>query len=156
MTVYSSGLRVSEVVRLKRQDMDISRKVIIVTSGKGRKDRYTILSEKIIELLIDYYSQYDLKKWLFPGYDLTNHLSIRTAQRIFDNAIKKAKIKKDTSIHGLRHSFATHLLENGTDIRFIKELFGHTSIRTTERYTHVARHKISNIVSPLDTIDKSL
>ena len=152
MIVYSSGLRVSEVVCLKRQDIDTSRKTITIISGKGRKDRYTILSEIVIESLNDYSSRYDTTKWLFPGIDPSRHLSIRTAQRIYDHAIEKAKIQKAASIHSLRHSFATHLLESGTDIRFIQELLGHTSIRTTERYTHVARHKISNIISPLDTI----
>ena len=84
-------------------------------------------------------------------------MSIRTAQHIFEQALKKAKILKDVSIHSLRHSFATHLPENGTDIRFIQELLGHTSIKTTERYTHVANYKISNIISPLDTfIDKNI
>jgi site-specific recombinase XerD len=152
MLVYSSGLRVSEVVSLKRQDLDKYRKSLTVISGKGRKDRQTLMSEAVIGILDDYYSQYDTTNWLFPSIDPARHLSVRTAQHIFENAAKKANIDKCASIHSLRHSFATHLLESGTDIRYIKDLLGHSSIRTTERYTHVARHKIANIVSPLDTI----
>ena len=152
MIMYASGLRVSEVVRLKRQDVDISRKTIIIISGKGRKDRYTIMSEAVIKTLTLYYSLYDIADWIFPGVDPKNHLSIRSAQRIFENAIKEAQIEKTASIHSLRHTFATHLLENGTDIRYIKELLGHSSIRTTERYTHVARRKTLTIISPMDTI----
>ena len=154
MLVYSSGLRVSEVVKLKRMDLDVERKSINILSGKGRKDRYTIISETAIETLKKYYALYDIDKWLFPGADTTTHLSIRTAQRICELAIQKAEIEKNASIHSLRHSFATHLLESGTDIRFIQELLGHTSIRTTERYTHVARRQTLRITSPLDTFNQ--
>jgi site-specific recombinase XerD len=153
MMVYASGLRVSEVVNLKRQDIDIARKSIIITSGKGRKDRYTIMSEMVINALTDYYSRYNITSWLFSGANPYKHLAIRSAQHIFEDALKEAKIEKAASIHSLRHSFATHLLESGTDIRYIKELLGHSSIRTTERYTHVARRKTLSITSPLDTID---
>jgi len=154
MMVYASGLRVSEVVCLKRQDIDISRKLINIRAAKGRKDRYTIMSEMVINALTDYYSRYDITNWLFTGYDHNKHLSIRSAQRIFEDALKRAKIGKAASIHSLRHSFATHLLEAGTDIRYIQELLGHTSVRTTERYTHVAKRKMLAITSPLDMIDK--
>ena len=152
MLAYSSGLRVSEVVRLKRHDIDMGRKAMFVVSGKGRKDRYTMMSDAAIMTLEMYYSQSDTNEWIFPGMYPANHLSIRTAQRIFEKALKKANINKNSSIHSLRHSFATHLLESGTDIRYIQELLGHSSIRTTERYTHVARRNIANISSPLDTI----
>jgi site-specific recombinase XerD len=151
--VYASGLRVGEVVRLKRQDIDISRKSIIIRSGKGRKDRYVIMSETVINILADYYSRYNITNWLFSGYNPDKHLAVRSAQHIFVDALKEAKIEKTASIHSLRHSFATHLLESGTDIRYIQELLGHSSIRTTERYTHVARRKTLSITSPLDTID---
>ncbi|MDR2942392.1 MAG: tyrosine-type recombinase/integrase [Treponema sp.] len=154
MMVYASGLRVSEVVRLKRQDIDIARKSIIVSSGKGRKDRYTIMSEMVINALADYYSRYNITNWLFSGSNTGKHLAIRSAQHIFKDALKEAKIAKAASIHCLRHSFATHLLESGTDIRYIQELLGHSSVRTTERYTHVARRKTLAIISPLDTIDE--
>ena len=149
--VYSSGLRVSEVVVLKREHIDISRGVICIKLGKGRKDRYTMLSEKAASLLSEYYSTYEIKTWLFPGQDASKHLTIRTAQKIFEKALRIAGIQKDISIHSFRHTFATHLIENGTDIRYIQALLGHSSIRTTERYTHIAKGSILNIKSPLDT-----
>jgi site-specific recombinase XerD len=153
MMVYASGLRVGEVVSLKRQDIDIARKLIIIRAGKGRKDRCTIMSETVNNAILDYCSRYDVTNWLFSGSDPDKHLVIRSAQHIFEHALKKAKIERTASIHSLRHSFATHLLESGTDIRYIQELLGHSSIRTTERYTHVARRKTLSITSPLDTID---
>jgi site-specific recombinase XerD len=154
MMVYASGLRVSEVVRLKRQDIDFSRKSIFIRAGKGRKDRYTLMSDTVIDTITDYFSQYNITDWLFEGSDSDTHLNIRSAQHIFEHALKRAEIAKTASIHSLRHSFATHLLENGTDIRYIQELLGHSSIRTTERYTHVAHRKMLSIASPLDTLDK--
>jgi integrase/recombinase XerD len=154
MMVYASGLRAGEVVSLKRQDIDIARKTINVRSGKGRKDRYTLMSETVINALAEYYSRYKITKWLFSGADPNKHLVIRSAQHIFEHALKRAKIDKTATLHSLRHSFATHLLEGGTDIRYIQELLGHASIITTERYTHVARRKTLSITSPLDTIDK--
>jgi site-specific recombinase XerD len=152
MLVYSSGLRVSEVVALKKEHVDLARKVIYVRLGKGRKDRCTLLSEKAAAFLVEYYTLYDIETWLFPGQPPNRHLSIRSAQHIFDKAVRHAAIPKDISIHGLRHTFATHLLESGTDIRYIQSLLGHTTLRTTERYTHVARRSVLNIKSPLDTI----
>jgi site-specific recombinase XerD len=125
---------------------------LIIKSGKGRKDRYTIMSDMVINALEDYYSRYDVTGWLFSGAEPGKHLVMRSAQHIFEHALKEAKIEKTASIHSLRHSFATHLLESGTDIRYIQELLGHSSIRTTERYTHVARWKALAITSPLDTI----
>jgi integrase/recombinase XerD len=154
MMVYASGLRAGEVVSLKRQDIDISRKLINIRSGKGRKDRYTLVSETVINALTEYYSRYNITNWLFSGADPNKHLVTRSAQHIFERALKRARIEKDASLHSLRHSFATHLLESGTDIRYIQELLGHASILTTERYTHVARRKTLSITSPLDTIDK--
>ena len=154
MMVYASGLRVSEVVSLKRKDIDISRQTINIKAGKGRKDRYSLVSETVINALEEYYPRYNINDWLFNGADPGKHLSIRSAQHIFEHALKRAKIKKDATIHCLRHSFATHLLESGTDIRYIQELLGHASILTTERYTHVARRKALSITSPLDNLDK--
>jgi integrase/recombinase XerD len=153
MMVYASGLRVSEVISLRRQDIDTSRKLINIQSGKGRKDRYTLVSETVINALEEYYSRYDVTDWLFTGNNPKKHLVKRSAQYIFEHALKTAKINKAASFHSLRHSFATHLLEGGTDIRYIQELLGHTSLRTTERYTHVAKRKVLKITSPLDTID---
>jgi site-specific recombinase XerD len=152
MLVYSSGLRVSEVVALKREHIDLNRRVIYIKLGKGRKDRFTILSEKCIRFIKEYYEFYNTEKWLFPGQSASRHISIRAAQHIFEKAVKKANIMKDVSIHNFRHSFATHLLESGTDIRYIQNLLGHISIRTTEKYTHIAKRNILNIQSPLDTI----
>jgi len=154
MITYDSGLRVSELVKLKRENIDIARKVIIVVSGKGRKDRQTIMSKKVIDTLTLYYSQYKITGWLFPGADPSKHISIRSAQKIFEHAQKKSKIEKNGSIHCLRHTFATHLLERGIDITHIGKLMGHRSIRTTETYTHVARRKTLKITSPLDAIDQ--
>jgi site-specific recombinase XerD len=152
MLVYSSGLRVSEAVALKKEHVDISRKVIYIKSGKGRKDRCTLLSEKAALFAGKYCEFYRIQTWLFPGQDANKHLSIRSAQHIFDKASLHAGIAKKTSIHGLRHTFATHLLESGTDIRYIQTLLGHASLRTTERYTHVARRNVLTIQSPLDTL----
>jgi len=152
MLAYSSGLRVSEVVALKREHIDLSRKVIYVRLGKGRKDRCTILSEKASRVIAEYCACNNIETWLFPGQIAGRSLTIRSAQHIFDKAVRRAKIEKATSIHSLRHTFATHLLESGTDIRYIQELLGHSSVRTTERYTHVARRSILSIKSPFDSI----
>ena len=152
MLAYSSGLRVSEVVALKKEHIDLSRRVIYVRLGKGRKDRCTVLSEKAAGLIGEYYDLHDIQTWLFPGQPSTHPLTIRSAQKIFDKAIRHAEIQKEVSIHSLRHTFATHLLENGTDIRYIQALLGHSSLRTTERYTHIASGNILNIRSPLDSI----
>jgi site-specific recombinase XerD len=151
MLAYSSGLRVSEVVALKKEHIDLSRKVIYVMGGKGRKDRCTLLSEKAAAFIREYYDVFNIQTWLFPGQPTTHPLTIRSAQKIFDKAIQRAKIDKDISIHSLRHSFATHLLESGTDIRYIQSLLGHASVRTTERYTHIARRSVLSIQSPLDS-----
>jgi len=152
MLVYSSGLRVSEVVALKKEHIDLSRKVIYIRLGKGRKDRSTLLSEKAAQYIVEYYKFFNIDKWIFPGQPATKHLSIRSAQLIFDKSVRHASISKEISIHSLRHTFATHLLESGTDIRYIQALLGHSSLRTTERYTHVARRNVLSIKSPLDTI----
>ena len=152
MLAYSSGLRVSEVVALKREHIDISRKVIYVKNTKGRKDRNTILSDKAAKYITEYCNFFGIETWLFPGQQPKRPLSIRSAQNIFNKALRNAQIPKNISIHSLRHTFATHLLESGTDIRYIQSLLGHANIRTTERYTHVALRSILNIKIPLDTI----
>jgi site-specific recombinase XerD len=152
MLVYSSGLRVSEVVVLKREHIDLSRKVVYIKSSKGRKDRCTVLSEKVALYLHEYCDFYGIRTWLFTGQPANCHLSVRSAQRVFEKAVLHAGITKKTSIHGLRHTFATHLLESGTDIRYIQTLLGHSSLRTTERYTHVARRNVLSVQSPLDSI----
>ena len=150
MLVYSSGLRVSEAVTLRREHIDPGRKTVFVRAGKGRRDRYTLLSDRAARFLEEYCSLYEITEWLFPGQPSSRHLSIRSAQNIFDKALAKAGIQRPLSIHSLRHSFATHLLESGTDIRYIQNLLGHSNLRTTERYTHVARRSLLRIKSPLD------
>jgi site-specific recombinase XerD len=150
MTVYSAGLRVSEATALKMEDIDFQRKLIFIKHSKGRKDRCTPLSDNVAALLCEYL-RYAPGKWLFPGQNIDSHLSVRTAQKIFEHAVLKAGIARPVSIHSLRHSFATHLLEGGTDIRYIQELLGHNSVKTTQRYTHVALHGPLSIRSPLDT-----
>ncbi len=153
MLVYSAGLRVSEVVKLNVEYINAERKLIHVMGAKGRKDRYTILSDKALEILNIYLKSNQPERWLFPGAKKTGHLSTRSAERIFKNACKEANIKKDASIHSLRHSFATHLLESGVDLRYIQELLGHKSSKTTEIYTHVSNKNLSKIKSPLDNLD---
>jgi site-specific recombinase XerD len=154
MLAYSSGLRVSEVIALRREHLDPNRKTILVHSGKGRKDRYTLLSDRAAAFIKDYCALYDIDGWLFPGQPASGHLSVRAAQKVFEKALAKAGIQKaGVSIHSLRHTFATHLMENGTDIKYIQALLGHSSIRTTSRYTHVARRDVLRIQSPLDSPD---
>ncbi|MDR2098156.1 MAG: tyrosine-type recombinase/integrase [Spirochaetaceae bacterium] len=150
MIAYSSGLRVSEVVALKPSDVDFSRNVLYIRSAKGRKDRFVMLSSRVKKYLEELNLCPKELIWIFPGARPESHLTIRSAQHIFESARTKAGIEKPVSIHSLRHAFATHLLESGTDIRFIQNLLGHSSIRTTERYTHVARRNALCIPSPLD------
>ncbi|MDR2102035.1 MAG: tyrosine-type recombinase/integrase, partial [Treponema sp.] len=152
MLAYSSGLRVSEVVALRKEHIDFSRKTILVCAGKGRKDRYTLLSARAAQFIQNYCTMYSLDNWLFPGQSAGTHLSIRSAQSIFEKCLQRTSIRKFVSIHSLRHTFATHLLESGIDIKYIQSLLGHTSLRTTERYTHVARRNLLRIQSPLDDL----
>lgn len=150
LLTYSSGLRVGEVVRLKIQDIDADRKTLRIRQGKGKKDRYTLLSEVALDVLRQYYTEFRPRQWLFEGQDPRKHLTERSVQKVFEKALVTAKIMKNVSVHSLRHSFATHLLEGGTDLRYIQELLGHKSSRTTERYTHVSRKDFRRIQSPLD------
>lgn len=150
--VYSSGLRVGEVVRLKIKDIDSERMLIHVRQGKGRKDRYTLLSNVALNHLRVYVKKYNPTIWLFPSWNNESHLNERSVQKIFEKAKNKAGILKSVSVHSLRHSFATHLLEAGTDLRYIQELLGHSSSKTTEIYTHVSEKNIRRIQSPLDRL----
>lgn len=150
MIVYSAGLRVGEVVKLKPEDIDSDRMLIHIKGAKGRKDRYTMLSETALEILRGYWKKYKPGIWLFGGAKEGRYLSIRSVQKILEQACEKAGIKKDISVHTLRHSFATHLLEGGTDLRYIQELLGHAHSKTTEIYTHVSTKSIGKIKSPLD------
>lgn len=151
---YSSGLRVSEVVKLRVTDVDPERKMLLVKQGKGRIDRYTLLSDAAMTVVRAYMEQVKPDMWLFPGQYTRTHLTERTAQKIFEQCVIAAGIKKKISIHSLHHSFATHLLENGTDIRYIQELLGHQSSRTTKIYTHVSVKDVHRIQSPLDRMQQ--
>jgi site-specific recombinase XerD len=152
MLIYSAGLRVSEVVKLKAEDIDRERKLIRLRSAKGRKDRYTVLSDVTLETLREYWKEYRPKKWLFPGQDKERYITTRTVEKIFSNACKEAGILKEVTVHSLRHSFATHLLESGVDLRYIQEILGHKSSKTTEIYTHVSTRDLGKIKSPLDNL----
>ncbi|MBI4672191.1 MAG: tyrosine-type recombinase/integrase [Chloroflexi bacterium] len=153
MTAYSAGLRVGEVVRLKVSDMDSKRMQIRVTAGKGAKDRYTLLSETTLTILRDYFRAFKPKDWLFPGEKRGEHLAESSAERVFKDSLKKAGMTKPATFHTLRHSFATHLLEDGVDMRYIQELLGHGNIRTTERYTHISESALGRIKSPMDKLN---
>jgi integrase/recombinase XerD len=149
--IYSSGLRVGEAVRLTKQDIDSERRTIHVRQGKGGKDRFTVLSSAAYSMLQTYMDTQPIVQYLFPGgKGLDHHLTERSIQHVFEKAIRKAGILKPATVHTLRHSFATHLLENGTDLRYIQELLGHASSKTTEIYTHVSIKDIRRIQSPLD------
>jgi len=150
MLIYSAGLRVGESVRLKVSDIDGQRKMIHLREAKGKKDRYTLLSDAALEALRNYYKEYKPKEYLFEGQGTGTHLAERSIQNVFQRAIKAAGIRKEISLHGLRHSFATHLLESGVDLRYIQELLGHNSSKTTEIYTHVSKKSLGKIVNPLD------
>ena len=152
MLVYSAGLRVGEMVRLKPEDIQRDRMMIHIRGGKGKKDRYTVLSEVVLEGLRDYWKAYRPKKWLFEGQVEGKSYSIRSAERVFEKAAEKACIERHVSIHSLRHAFATHLLEQGTDIKFIQELLGHSRVQTTEIYLHVSKKDIGQIRSPIESI----
>jgi len=151
--IYSAGLRVGEAVRLRIEDVDTDRKMIYIRKAKGKKDRYTILSQVALEALRLYLEIYRPEKWLFPGAQPGRHITERSVQKAFEDAREKAGSNKDVTVHSLRHSFATHLLEGGTDLRYIQELLGHNSSKTTEIYTHVSRKDLGKIQSPLDRIN---
>lgn len=146
--MYSSGLRVSEVTKIKVNDLDLENKMGKVISGKGKKDRNIILSENFIKHVKKYKPD---SEYLFPGND-NEHISTRAVQKLINNAAKKAEIKKRVFCHALRSSFATHLLESGTDIRIIQELLGHSNLATTERYTKVSLEQLKKVKSPFDNL----
>jgi integrase/recombinase XerD len=152
MTGYAGGLRVSEIVCLQIKDIDSKRMMLHIHAAKGKKDRMVPLSKKLLETLREYYRIYKPGKYIFEG-QFGSHYSVRSAQKILQEAKREAGIQKQGSIHMLRHSYATHLMEAGTDIRIIQELLGHNSIRTTMLYTHVSRKDIGKIESPLDKLN---
>ena len=153
MMVHAAGLRVGEVVKLKIENIDSKRMLIHIKGAKGRKDRYTMLSETALEILREYWRQYKPQKWLFEGARKDRYIATRTVDKIMEHACTKAGINKDVSVHTLRHSFATHLLESGTDLRYIQELLGHADSKTTEIYTHVSTKSLGKIKSPLDGLE---
>src|SRR6202049_1804431 len=153
---YGAGLRVSEGVALKVSDIDSKRMVIRIDQGKGHKDRYVMLSPHLLELLRAWYNAARPQGWLFPGMNPVNPMSARQLRRACDTAAQMAQIGKPVSPHTLRHSFATHLLEQNTDIRVIQVLLGHAKLDTTALYTRVATKTIRDIVSPLDRITGQL
>ncbi len=151
--IYSCGLRRSELLNLKPNDIDSKRNLIMIKQSKGRKDRIVQLSEKILAMLRLYYQLERPKVWLFEGQQPGEQYSEKSLESVLKQALAKAKIKKPVSLHWLRHSYATHLLEAGTDLRFIQELLGHSSSKTTEIYTHVSTKSIQNIKSPFDDLE---
>lgn len=153
MTAYSAGLRVSEVVRLKPVHIESDRKQIRVEQGKGRKDRYTLLSSNLLEALRTYWKAYRPMVWLFEGKPEGSHLSETAASIAFRKIATRAGINKAGGIHILRHSFATHLLENGMDIAVIQQLLGHRNLVTTASYLHVSNKREKDCTSPLDLME---
>jgi len=156
-TAYSAGLRVSEIVNLRLADIDSGRMQIFIAKAKGKKDRYVALSPVLLDILRAYIKNYKPrpKMYLFESEQTGTAYPTRTVQKIFSMAKDKAGIRKEVGIHSLRHSFATHLLEKGTDIRYIKDILGHFNIKTTERYLHVSKKALVNIESPLDDLWRS-
>ena len=150
--IYSAGLRISECINMKIKDIDSKRMQIRISQSKGKKDRYTLLSQKTLVLLRSYFLEYKPKDYLFESPTLEQY-SASSIQAIFRASCAKAKITKKATVHTLRHSFATHLLENGTDLRYIQSLLGHESSKTTEIYTHITTKGFDQIKSPLDNLD---
>jgi site-specific recombinase XerD len=151
MTIYSAGLRIGEATRLKVSDIDSGRMMIRVNEGKGLKDRYTLLGERNLEMLRRYWKAYRPLEWLFPGRNASDPVSISAIQRVFKTSLEKARINKKASVHTLRHCFATHLLESGTDLYYIQRLLGHKSAGTTSVYLHITGKDIGKIKSPIDS-----
>lgn len=152
LAVYSAGLRVSEAVKLQPIHIERSRKMIRIEQGKGRKDRYTVLSDTLLKVLEEYWRAYRPGKWIFFGETKTKPMPVETAQKIYYAAKLKAGVKRGKGIHTLRHSFATHLLEQGTRTYILQQMLGHKSIRTTARYLHISNDAISKVISPVDAV----
>jgi len=152
MLIYSAGLRTGESVRIRKADVNLDRKTVFVKAGKGKKDRYTVLSDKMSTLLREYLTVYHPAYWLFEGRDGGSY-STRSIQKLFRRAVDKSGVNPYSTVHTLRHSFATHLLERGMDLRYIQTLLGHSSSETTEIYTHITRAAREKLNSPLDYLD---
>ncbi|MEM9721880.1 MAG: site-specific integrase [Bacteroidota bacterium] len=152
MLIYSAGLRIGESVNMRKVDIDLERKTVFVKAGKGKKDRYSIVSDKLVETLKGYLTEYRPQYWLFEGPD-GGPYSTSSIRKIFRRAVAKAGANPYTTVHTLRHSFATHLLERGMDLRYIQVLLGHNSSETTEIYTHITRKAKEKLCSPLDFLE---
>ena len=150
--IYSCGLRRGELLNLKPADIDSKRGIVIIRQSKGKKDRIAPLSPKILEMLREYYIGYKPKTWLFEGQNNNTKYDERSLSNVLKQALTKSRISKPVSLHWLRHSYATHLLESGTDLRYIQELLGHSSSKTTEIYTHVSTKSLQQIKSPFDDL----
>jgi integrase/recombinase XerD len=153
VVIYACGLRRGELLGLKPADILSDRGLLHIRLGKGKKDRVVPIPQDVIAMLRDYYREYKPKVWLFEGREAGEQYGERSLQLVFQQAMQKAGIKKKASLHWLRHSYATHLLENGTDLRYIQEILGHKSSRTTEIYTHVSKQRIEEIRSPINDIN---
>ena len=150
--IYSCGLRRSELINLKIHDINSDRNIVIIKQSKGKKDRIAPLSTGVLIMLREYYVTYKPLTYLFEGRENGTKYDERSLAEVLKQALEKAKIKKPVSLHWLRHSYATHLLESGTDLRYIQELLGHNSSKTTEIYTHVSTKNIQQIKSPFDDL----
>lgn len=150
--IYACGLRRSELLNLKIGDVNSKRYMLIIRNSKGYKDRQIPISDKTIEMLRDYYKAYKPKIWLFEGQKSRKKYSEESLAKVLKHAVNRANIKKPVTLHWLRHSYATHLLEAGTDLRYIQELLGHKSSKTTEIYTHVSQKSLQKIKSPFDDL----
>lgn len=150
--IYACGLRRGELLKLKLQDVDSDRNLLIIRQSKGRKDRVIPMTPKIIEMMREYYRQYRPEEWLFEGQNAGTPYSERSIQLVLHKAVEQCGISKPVTLHWLRHSYATHLLESGVSLRYIQELLGHKSSRTTEIYTHVSQHSLQKIRSPFDDL----
>jgi site-specific recombinase XerD len=151
-TIYSAGLRISELLELKISDIQSDRKLILVRNSKGNKDRTTLLGNSTLKILRVYYKQYKPQEYLFEGINRGKYTAT-SAQKVLKKALFKAGITKPATLHTLRHSFATHLLEQGTNLRYIQVLLGHESPKTTEIYTRVSTIGMKDIINPLDMLD---
>jgi site-specific recombinase XerD len=153
MLLYSTGMRLSEIAALKIADIDSKNMLIKVVQGKGAKDRFTILSQQVLQELRAYYIIYKPKEFLFNGYRPGKPLSARMIEHLVQKALLQAGLNsKNYSVHTIRHSFATHLVDNGTDLHTVKELLGHSALETTMRYMHLTTTRIKGVVNPYDVL----
>jgi integrase/recombinase XerD len=152
MSMYAAGLRVSEACCLRPEDIDARRRLILVHAAKGGRDRYTLLSERLLVFLRDYWRRARPQQWLFPGQTRAGHTSPATVRRVFRQALATSGSTKQLTSHALRHSFATHLIESGVDVTVVQMLLGHASLRTTEVYTHISLEYLGSTRSPLDLL----